>query len=123
MAAPAVVSEDAQTVTGSLAQALNGRYRAVLHGVCCELDLHVNAAGCLVGLFTADTERLEVKGGVPSFYGEVFGVILATDGALLAVFRASPHANDLAFEVDIPGDHNLMQLANAQRVIFERTDF
>ncbi len=123
MDAPAVVSEDAQTVTGSLAQALNGRYRTVLHGVRCELDFHLNVAGCLVGLFTADTERMDVKGGVPSFYGEVFGVILAADGELLAVFRAAPHANDLEFEVDIPGDHNLMQLANAQRVIFERTDF
>lgn len=108
-------------MTAPLAQSLIGRYRATIHGLDCELELDLNAADCLAGVFCAEGERLEVRGGIPSVFGEVFGTISASNGEILAVFRAAPHANDLVFEVDIPGDHNLMQLANAERVIFERT--
>ncbi len=108
-------------MTATLTQSLTGQYTTNIQNLDCSLELHLDGAGCLVGEFVADGERLEIMGGVPNAYGEVFGLILEPEG-ILAVFRAAPQAQDLIFEVDVPGQDDLMQLHNAERLMFRRRE-
>ena len=101
---------------------LAGRYNAQIWEVDCELELHLDQTGCLIGTFTADGETLEVFGGVPSLYGEVYGVIReGRDGETLAVFRAVPQVQTLLLEIDSPGSNDLMMLGQAETVVFSRS--
>ena len=103
---------------------LAGRYNAQIWEVDCELELRFDSTGCLIGTFIADGETLEVFGGVPSLYGEVYGVIReGRDGETLAVFRAVPQVQELLLEIDSPGSKDLMKLAQAESVVFSRSDF
>ncbi len=99
----------------------SGQYSAVVKDVPCSLELHLDATGCLSGSFVADGETLEIFGGVPSQYGEVFGVMRENaQGDTLAVFRACPTQSGILLEIDEPGMQDLMSLANAECVVFER---
>lgn len=109
-------------MTAILTQTLSGRYAASIQDVDCTLELHLDSTGCLAGSFIADDEHLEIMGGVPNAYGEVFGLILEPGGGILAVFRAAPQASNLIFEVDTPGEGDLMHLGNAERMTFSRQD-
>jgi hypothetical protein len=109
-------------MTATLTQTLPGRYTASLQDVDCRLELHLDHSGCLAGAFIADGEHLEIMGGVPNAYGEVFGLILEPGGGILAVFRAAPDARNLIFEVDVPGEGDLMHLGNAERLMFRRVN-
>ena len=70
--------------------ALTGNFSATLHEIPCEIELRVDHTGCQCGHFTADHERLEIIGGVPSSLGEFYGSIRAADGETVAVFRVAP---------------------------------
>ena len=101
---------------------LAGRYNAQIWEVDCELELSLDQTGCLIGTFIADGETLGVFGGVPSLYGEVYGVIReGRDGETLAVFRAVPQVQTLLLEIDSPGSNDLMLLAQAETVVFSRS--
>jgi hypothetical protein len=39
----------------------------------------------------------------------------------IAVFRAMPHIRQRLLEVDVPDVHDAMQLRNAERIVFERS--
>ena len=98
---------------------LPGRYTARVADVDCELELDLDASGCLKGSFQAEGEALDVFGGVPSHFGEVYGVIRErTLGEALAVFRAVPQVRQLLLELDAPGQQHLMRLSH--QIVFER---
>jgi hypothetical protein len=100
---------------------LPGRYNAQLQNTNCTLELTLDQSGCLSGSFRADSEDLEITGGVPSVFGEVYGVIRErTTGETVAVFRAVPQVRQLILEIDTPNAHNVMELGNAERIVFER---
>ena len=102
---------------------LPGNYRAQLQHIDCDLELGLDQSGCLTGSFFADGENLEITGGVPSAFGEVYGVIRERINLeTVAVFRAVPHIRQLILEVDTPNAHNVMELGNAERIVFERFD-
>ena len=109
-----------QSLTVSLNSRLPGSYTASIQGADCRLELRLDATGCLSGSFTVDCERLEIMGGVPNAYGEVFGLIREPGGDTLAVFRAICRDDDLVFEVDTPGQKNWIQLEDTERVLFRR---
>ena len=99
--------------------ALTGYFSATLHDIPCEIELRVDHTGCQCGHFTADHERLEIIGGVPSSLGEFYGSIRAADGETVAVFRAAPHTDGLLLELDLPSEREPMKLANAERIVFQ----
>jgi hypothetical protein len=100
---------------------LPGNYRAQLQHIDCDLELGLDQSGCLTGSFFADGENLEITGGVPSAFGEVYGVIRERFNLeTVAVFRAVPHIRQLILEIDTPNAHNVMELGNAERIVFER---
>jgi hypothetical protein len=102
---------------------LPGNYKAQLQHVTCDLELGLDQSGCLTGSFFADGENLEITGGVPSAFGEVYGVIRERINLeTVAVFRAVPHIRQLVLEIDTPNAHNVMELGNAERIVFERFD-
>jgi hypothetical protein len=102
---------------------LSGCYRVRLQHTDCTLELALNQSGCLSGSFQADGENLEITGGIPSVFGEVYGVIREpTTGETIAVFRAVSRMRQLILEIDTPNAHNLMELGNAERIVFERFD-
>lgn len=102
---------------------LPGCYRAQLQDTICDLELNLDQSGCLSGSFLADGENLEITGGLPSAFGEVYGVIRErTTGETVAAFRAVPHLRQLILEIDTPNAHNVMELGNAERILFERLD-
>jgi hypothetical protein len=103
------------------AHALTGHYRAKIQNTACELHLRLNPAGCLTGTFCADGQILEILGGIPSLYGEVYGQMRDnTSGEVLAVFRAMPQMHGVQLELDLPNTGDIMKLANAEEVIFTR---
>jgi hypothetical protein len=104
----------------ALTQNLPGQYVASVQSVKCKLELRLDSTGCLAGSFVADEEHLEIMGGVPNTYGEVFGLIREPGGDTIAVFRAAPLDAHLIFEVDAPGGSDLMHLGNAERIVFKR---
>jgi hypothetical protein len=100
---------------------LEGHYKTQIDNLECDLRLNLNSIGCLVGTFQAADENLEVYGGIPSLYGDVYG--LMREGAHLettAVFHAIPDRNGLLLELDLPGVGDLMKLGNASRLMFTR---
>ena len=98
-----------------------GRFTARLNDTTCELELELDATGCLSGGLTVGTERFEVMGGVPNAFGEVFGLIRAPAGGdTLAVFRVVPQADDVLLEVDVPDGGQWHTMTNAQRTVFVR---
>jgi hypothetical protein len=106
-----------------LSHPLPGNYKAQLQHIDCDLELGLDQSGCLTGSFFADGENLEVTGGVPSSFGEVYGVIRERFNLeTVAVFRAVPHIRQLILEIDMPNAHNVMELGNAERIVFERFD-
>ncbi len=111
-------NETRQPIT---AHPLPGCYKARLQHTDCALELGLDQSGCLTGSFRADGEDLEITGGVPSAFGEVYGVIRErTTGETVAVFRAVPRIRQLILEIDTPNAHNVMELGNAERIVFER---
>jgi hypothetical protein len=96
-----------------------GHFTARLNDTTYELELELDATGCLSGGFTVGHEQLEVMGGVPNAFGEVFGLIREPGGDTQAVFRALPQADDVLLEVDVP-DGGRWQVINAQRMVFVR---
>ena len=99
--------------------ALTGTFSATLHDIRCEIELRVDHTGCHCGHFSADGERLEIIGGVPSTLGEFFGAIRAANGETIAVFRVTPHSDGLLLELDLPDKREPMILANAERIVFQ----
>ncbi len=102
---------------------LPGCYRAQLQHIECDLELTLDQSGCLSGSFQANGENLEIIGGVPSGFGEVYGVIRERHSLeTVAVFRAVPQIRQLILEIDTPNAHTVMELGNAERIVFERFD-
>ncbi len=100
---------------------LEGRFRTQIDHFECELQLKLNSIGCLVGEFRAEGERLEIYGGVPSLYGDAYGLMReGTHLQTIAVFHAIPDRNGVLLELDLPGAGDLMKLGNATRLVFTR---
>jgi hypothetical protein len=100
---------------------LEGHYKTQIDNLECELQLQLNAIGCLVGTFKAVNESLEIYGGVPSLYGDVYGLMRErTHLETIAVFHAIPDRNGVLLELDLPGTGDLMKLGNATRLVFNR---
>jgi hypothetical protein len=95
---------------------ITGRFHTTIQNVKCELELHLDHTGCVIGTFTADKETLEVMGGVPNAFNQVFGLIREPGGDTLAVFHAAPHAQNLVLKVNTPS----LRLGGAERVSFQR---
>jgi hypothetical protein len=106
----------------NITEVLPAQFTSIVNDTECRLELHLNAHRCVIGGFHADGEVLEVNGGIPSAFGEVFGLLNAPDlEQPLAVFRANFIGPVLLeFEVDAPGTHDLMALENATRIVFRR---
>ena len=101
---------------------LPAQFTGIVNDTECRLELHVNANQRVMGSFHADGEMLEVYGGTPNAFGEVFGLLNAPGlEQPVAVFRANFLGPVLLeFEVDAPGAHDLMALENATRMVFSR---
>ncbi len=106
----------------NIADNLPAQFTGLVNDTECRLELQLNADQRVMGRFHADGETLEVYGGIPNSFGEVFGLLNAPDlEQPLAVFRANflgPLL--LEFEVDTPGAHDLMSLENAKKIMFTR---
>jgi hypothetical protein len=102
---------------------LEGHYRTKFDNLECELQLKLNSIGCLVGSFQTEDEILEIHGGVPSLYGDVYGLMREnTHLETIAVFHAIPDRHGVLLELDLPGTGDLMKLGNATRLVFTRLD-
>jgi hypothetical protein len=100
---------------------LEGFYTTQFDNLECELQLKLNSIGCLVGTFKAANESLEIYGGIPSLYGDVYGLMReSTHSETIAVFHAIPNRNGVLLELDLPGAGDLMKLGNATRLVFNR---
>jgi hypothetical protein len=100
---------------------IEGHYKTQIDNFGCELQLKLNSIGCLVGEFKTQSETLEIYGGVPSLYGDVYGLMReSTHLETIAVFHAIPDRNGVLLELDLPGAGDLMKLSNAQRLVFNR---
>ena len=101
---------------------LPAQFTSTVNDTECTLELHLNAEGRLMGGFHADGELLEVYGGIPNTFGEVFGLLNSPGFDYpLAVFRANFLGSSLLeFEVDTPGAHDLMALEHATRLVLKR---
>jgi hypothetical protein len=106
----------------NLSEILPAQFTGIVSDTECRLELHLNADQRVMGSFHADGETLEVYGGIPNSFGEVFGLLNAPGlEQPLAVFRANFVGPVLLeFEVDAPGAHDLMSLENATRMVFRR---
>ncbi len=113
-------AQEVNPMIAILTQNLPGHYAASVQSVNCRLELHLDSTGCLAGSFVAHNEHLEIMGGVPNTYGEVFGLIREPGGDTLAVFRAVSQGNGLVFEVDAPGHGDLTHFSSAERLWFKR---
>lgn len=93
---------DAKRGSTSPDSALTGRFWGRIWNVECVLELRLDDAGHLQGLFDADGEVLEVALGPPDATGAVRGVIRAHDLAEpFATFRAQPDADGSCLEVNL----------------------
>ncbi len=100
---------------------LEGHYKTQIDNFECELQLKLNSIGCLIGTFKAENESFEIYGGIPSLYGDVYGLMRETTNLeTIAVFYAVPDRNGVLLELDLPGVGDLMKLGNAQRLVFNR---
>jgi hypothetical protein len=106
----------------NISELLPAQFISIVNDTECRLELHLNADQRLMGCFHADGEMLEVYGGIPNSFGEVFGLLNAPDlEQPLAVFRANFLGPALLeFEVDTPNPHDLMALENATCIVFKR---
>jgi hypothetical protein len=106
----------------NIADILPAQFTGLVNDTECRLELHLNADHRLMGSFIADGEVLEVYGGIPNSFGEVFGLLNASGlEQPLAVFRANFLGPVLLeFEVDTPNPHDLMGLENAEKIVFSR---
>ena len=106
----------------NISEILPAQFASVVNGSECTLDLHLNTDQRVMGHFHTDGETLEVYGGIPNRFGEVFGLLNAPDlEQPVAVFRANFIGPSLLeFEVDTPNPHDLMALENATRMVFSR---
>lgn len=104
-----------------LNQALIGHYVATLENTACEIDFNFDHTGCITGAFQAATEKLEILGGIPNVYGEVFGLIRSKAGDTVAVFHALPQTNGLKLELDLPSEGDLMKMPCAETFLFQRS--
>jgi hypothetical protein len=106
----------------NISEILPAQFTGLVNDTECSLELHLNADGRVMGRFHADGETLEVYGGIPNSFGEVFGLLNAPDlEQPVAVFRANFLGPVLLeFEVDTPNPHDLMSLENATRMVFRR---
>jgi hypothetical protein len=106
----------------NISEILPAQFTGLVNDTECRLELHLNADQRVMGSFHADGETLEVYGGFPNSFGEVFGLLNAPDlEQPVAVFRANFVGPVLLeFEVDAPNPHDLMALENATRMVFKR---
>jgi hypothetical protein len=106
----------------NISEILPAQFTGLVNDTECRLELHLNANQRVMGSFHADGETLEVYGGIPNAFGEVFGLLNAPDlEQPVAVFRANFVGPVLLeFEVDTPNPHDLMALENATRMVFRR---
>ena len=106
----------------NISEILPAQFASVVNGSECTLELHLNTDQRVMGHFHADGETLEVYGGIPNRFGEVFGLLNAPDlEQPVAVFRANfIGLSLLEFEVDTPNPHDLMALENAEKIMFTR---
>ena len=106
----------------NISEILPAQFASVVNGSECTLELHLNTDQRVMGHFHADGETLEVYGGIPNRFGEVFGLLNAPDlEQPVAVFRANfVGPSLLEFEVDTPNPHDLMALENAEKIMFTR---
>jgi hypothetical protein len=105
-----------------ITELLPAQFTSIINETECRLELHLNANQRVMGSFIADGETLEVNGGIPSTFGEVFGLLNAPGlEQPVAVFRSNFLGPVLLeFEVDTPNLHDLMALENATRMVFRR---
>jgi hypothetical protein len=102
---------------------LEGRYQTQIDNRDCELQLLLNPQGYLIGTFQIGCETLEVNGGIPSLYGDVYGLMRETSQLeTVAVFHALPDRNGLLLELDVPQKGDLMKLSHATRFEFRRVN-
>ncbi len=102
---------------------LEGRFKTQIDHFECEMQLKLNSIGCLVETFAAEGESLEIYGGVPSLYGDAYGLMReSTHLETIAVFHAIPDRNGVLLELDLPGTGDLMKLSNATRLVFSRVN-
>ncbi len=100
---------------------LEGHYKTQIDHFECELQLNLNSIGCLVGTFQVAGERFEIYGGIPSLYGDVYGVMREnTHLETIAVFHAMPDRKGVLLELDLPAKGDLMKLGNASKLVFSR---
>jgi hypothetical protein len=106
----------------NIADILPAQFTGLVNHTECRLELHLNTNQRVMGSFHADGETLEVYGGIPNAFGEVFGLLNAPDlEQPVAVFRVNFLGPVLLeFEVDAPGAHDLMALENSTRMVFSR---
>jgi hypothetical protein len=106
----------------NISEILPAQFTGLVNDTECRLELHLNADQRVMGRFHADGETLEVYGGIPNSFGEVFGLLNAPDlEQPVAVFRANFVGPVLLeFEVDTPNPHDLMALENSTRMVFRR---
>ena len=106
----------------NISEILPAQFTGLVNDTECRLELQLNADQRVMGRFHADGETLEVYGGIPNSFGEVFGLLNAPGlEQPLAVFRVNflgPLL--LEFDVDTPGAHNLMSLDNVEKIMFTR---
>jgi hypothetical protein len=101
---------------------LEGQYSAYIENLECKLHLRLNAIGCLAGTFYTQGETLEIYGGMPSMYGDAYGIMRESSHLeTLAVFHAIPQPDGVMLELDLPGVGDLMKLSNAQTIMFKRS--
>jgi hypothetical protein len=106
----------------NITEILPAQFTSIINDTECVLELHLNTNQRVMGSFHADGETLEVYGGIPNAFGEVFGLLHAPGlEQPVAVFRANFVGPVLLeFEVDTPGAHDLMALENSTCMIFKR---
>jgi hypothetical protein len=106
----------------NISEILPTQFTGLVNDTECRLELHLNADQRVMGRFHADGETLEVYGGIPNSFGEVFGLLNAPDlEQPVAVFRANFLGPVLLeFEVDTPNPHDLMAMGNAEKIMFAR---
>jgi hypothetical protein len=85
-----------------------------------DLELHLSEKGVLIGHFTIEDIRFELKGLV-SFTGNAFGFLLEPEnGVPCAMVRIKPHDNGVSLESYIPEFNELFDKEQSEKVSFRR---
>jgi hypothetical protein len=100
------------------ADILPATFTGQINGVECQLTLHL-VFDRLTGSFQANGEHLEVEGGIPNEFGEVFGLMFSYSLEPIAVFQTNLlGASSLEWCSDPLNPHAVMGLEHADQVVF-----